>query len=176
MQRRVLLFALVFALGLVVGGVGSTMQESPTIAYAGDDSIPLSVSTGTGCVEDLDTNGGWVHEVVAGESADVTLNATVVHDNQQTVDVNVTEISPDVYRISIRTVPVDRDTKAAVGCQPRTELEIGTALPTDYKELLVSVDDTVLLTAVRNDTTADLYQLPHPIDATRSLNTTDTAD
>ncbi|MFC6962866.1 hypothetical protein [Halocatena marina] len=46
----------------------------------------------------------------------------------------------------------------------------------DYKELLVSVDDTVFLTAVRGNTTANLYQLPHPIDATRSPNATDTAD
>jgi hypothetical protein len=40
------------------------------------------------------------------------------------------------------------------------------SLPTSYERLVVTMDGRELVSATREDTTADLYPLPNPIDAT----------
>jgi len=166
-----------FALGLVagaVGGLGFGSQLAPTDAGPDPESPPYSLSSsGPDCL-DVRPHAGWVHEVAVGDAFAVTLNATVVHDRDQRVSANVSRVTPGSYRIDLRTVPETPRTSDAgkqksppEGCQVATDLQLGASLPTDYQEFEVTVNGRTLLTVENEDTTADLYQLPNPVNVSQ---------
>jgi hypothetical protein len=166
-----------FVLGLVagaVGGLGFGGQFASTDAGPdpGSPSYSLS-SSGPDCL-DVRPHAGWVHEVAVGDSFAVTLNATVVHDRGQRVSASVNRVTPGAYRIDLRTVPETTRTSdageqksAPEGCRVATDLRLGASLPTDYREFEVAVNGRTLLTVENEDTAADLYQLPNPVNASR---------
>jgi hypothetical protein len=52
---------------------------------------------------------------------------------------------------------------------------VSAGLPTDYRSFEVTIDGRTLLTVENEDTTADRYQLPNPINATTSATAPATA-
>lgn len=170
--------AVAFALGLIVGAVGGvsfTGESSPSDPGPDPESPPYSLSTSSGCLN-VRPHAGWVHEVAAGDSFAVTLNATVVHERSRTVVANVSRLAPGSYRIDLRTVADDRDSPNGIqksppdDCQVATDLTLGASLPTDYQEFEVTVDGRTILTVENEATTGELYQLPNPINATDSAD------
>ncbi len=180
MRKFTTAVAAAFALGILVGavgwaGFGAPLGQVDAGSNSGPDpeSPPVSVSTsGSGCLETR-AHAGWVHEVAVGHSFAVTLNATVVHERGQTVDATVTQVTPGAYRIDLRTVAEETRTSGESesksspdGCRAGTDLRVGASLPTDYRSFEATIDGRTLLTVDNEDTTADLYQLPNPINAT----------
>ncbi|UPW00088.1 hypothetical protein M0R88_16430 [Halorussus gelatinilyticus] len=179
--------AVAFVVGTVVGavgwvGFGAPLGQADSDPGPDPESPPVSVGkSGGGCL-DTRANAGWVHEVAVGHSFAVTLNATVVHERGQTVDATVTQVTPGAYRIDLRTVaeePRTSDERKSEsppeGCRVATDLRLSASLPTDYRSFEVTIDGRTLLTAENEDTTADLYRLPNPINATTSAAATSTA-
>lgn len=176
MKRLVPAVALAFVLGVLVGGVGgvggvgvfdSGILDNDSSDESASDAIPLVWGTGgPGCFDAPTPNAGWVHEVAAGESYAVTLNATVVHERGERVEPNATEWADGRYRLDLRTVPDDGRAKTPENCRAASSLRIGMSLPTDYERLEIAVNGRTLRTIERENTVADLYQLPNPIDAT----------
>lgn len=171
-----------FALGLITGAVGGLgiggqfgpLDSGPAISAPDPESPPYSMSSsGANCL-DVRPHAGWVHEVAVGDSFAVTLNTTVVHDRGQRVSANVSRVAPGAYRIDLQTVPEetrtsdeDQGKSPPEGCQMATDVRLGTSLPTDYQRFEVTVDGRTLLTVENEDTTADLYQLPNPVNASQ---------
>lgn len=167
MEKLVPAVALAFALGVLLGAVGPGVLAGPP--SNGSDGVPMTLSSsGPGCFEGPTPNAGWVHEVAAGESYAVTLNATVLHDRGTEVRPNVSEWSPRRFRLDFRTVSDEgEDPKEPQGrCRVATEFRLGLSLPTDYERLDIAVNGRTVRTVEREDTTADLYRLPNPVNAT----------
>ncbi len=167
---------LAFAAGILVGAVAIAafqppVQSGPVQPGPDSESPPFTIAMGgPNCLDSRHgSGGGWVHEVAAGTSYAVTLNATVVHDRGEAVAANVSRTAPGGYAIDLRTVPATDDAKSPSGdCRVATRVELGASLPTDYREFRVTANGRTLLTVERDDTTADLYRLPHPVNASAS--------
>ncbi|MFC4549112.1 MULTISPECIES: hypothetical protein [Halorussus] len=168
-----------FLLGAAVGGAlgpgSAALSRSPTDSNPGPnpDSPPLSLwSAGPDCASGNTTpNAGWVHDVAVGESFAVTLNATVVHDRNRTVEPDVSRTGPRAYRIDFRTVPVEnrsaKEKRLLDRCRlAETEIGLATSLPTNYSRFEVAVNGRTIRTVEYDGTTADLHRLPNPINAT----------
>lgn len=168
---RLLSVGMAFLAGVLVGGVLLTAFPlgGPADTGPDPDNIPASVATaGPSCFEgetDVNPNGGWVHEVAAGTSYAVTLNATVVHDAGTELDVRVARVGEtDTYAVTID--PVDGESPPGDCERVRSRLDVGASLPTSYERLEVRAAGETLVDAERDDTTADLYPLPNPINVT----------
>lgn len=168
---RLLSIAMAFIAGVLAGAVLLTavpgFTGGPVDMGPDPDDPPTSVSMGgPSCYDgEVNPNSGWVHEVAVGTSYAVTLNATVVHDAGTEVETTVHRRGESEYEIALRTV--ERTPERAQGCERvRTTLGMGVSLPTSYERLVVTVDGRELVNARRTDTTADLYPLPNPVDAT----------
>jgi hypothetical protein len=166
---RLLSIGMAFLAGVLVGGVLLTAFPlgGPVDTGPDPDNVPATVSmAGPSCYDgSVSPNGGWVHEVAAGTSYPVTLNATVVHDAGTELDVRVRRVGEtDTYAVTIEA----REGDAPPGdCdRVRTRLEVGASLPTSYERLEVRAGGETLVDAERDDTTADLYPLPNPINVT----------
>jgi hypothetical protein len=168
---RVLSIAMAFLAGILAGAVLLTavpgLAGGPVEMAPDPDTPPTSVwMAGPSCDDgEVNPNAGWLHEVATGNAYTVTLNATVVHDAGTEVEASVNRRSGNEYELAIRTV--ERTPERAQDCeQVRTTLGMGVSLPTSYERVVLTVDGRELLRASRTDTTADLYPLPNPIDAT----------
>lgn len=165
--------AMAFLAGVLAGAVLLTavpgLAGGPVDRGPDPDNPPTSVSmAGPSCFDgEVNPNAGWVHEVAVGTSYAVTLNATVVHDAGTAVETSVNRRIGNEYEIALRTV--DRTPERAQDCERvRTRLGVGVSLPTSYERLVVTMDGRTLVSATREDTTADLYPLPNPIDVSES--------
>ena len=168
---RLLSIAMAFLGGALAGAVVLTaapgLLGGPVEMAPDPDDPPTSVtSAGPSCHDgDVNPNAGWVHEVATGNSYTVTLNATVVHDAGTDVRASVEPRGGNGYELALRTVAATPE--RALDCERvRTRLEVGVSLPTSYQRLAVTLDGRELVSAAREDTTADLYPLPNPVDAT----------
>ncbi|WP_276282039.1 hypothetical protein [Halorussus caseinilyticus] len=169
-----------FAVGLVVGATawaGFGGAVAPTDSGPDPESPPYSLSTAGGNCLDVRAHAGWVHEVAVGDSFAVTLNATVVHERGQTVEAEVNRGVAGRYRIDLRTVADGRESANGTakkspleGCRVATDLRLAASLPTDYSDFEIAVNGRTLLTVENEDTAADLYQFPNPVNATNSPN------
>ncbi|NEU57235.1 hypothetical protein [Halorussus sp. MSC15.2] len=170
--------AVAFICGLVVGAVGLSGVGSPareTDPGPDPESPAFYVSKSLEDCLETRAHGGWVHEVSVDHAYGVTLNATVVHEPGRTVDVTVSRVSSGTYRIDVRTSveetrtsDVQQARSDSEDCPPATHVELGTSLPTDYRQFEVAVDGRTLLTVENEDTGGELYQLPNPVNATTS--------
>jgi hypothetical protein len=168
---RLLSIGMAFLAGVLVGGVVLTAFPLGGPAETGPDpdNVPQTASfAGPSCVEDtveVNPNGGWVHEVAAGTSYAVTLNATVVHDAGTELNVRVARVGEtDTYALTVDAV--DGESPPDECETVRTRLEVGASLPTSYERLEIRAGGETLVDAERDDTTADLYPLPNPINVT----------
>jgi hypothetical protein len=113
---------------------------------------------------DVNPNGGWVHEVAAGTSYPVALNATVVHPGGTELDVTVSRVG-DTENYDVRIDAVE-GVDSGGGCdRVRIRPALGVSLPTSYERLVVRAGGKTLVDTERDDTTADLY-LPNRITVT----------
>ena len=167
---RLLSIGMAFLAGVLAGAVLLSAvpgHAGPTHTGPDPDDPPFYTSVGgPGCYDgETNSNAGWVHEVAAGDSYAVTLNATIVHDAGTEVRADVVPRAGDEYELALRTVSVTPE--KALDCERvRTTFEMGVSLPTSYESFVVTLDGRELLCAERDDTTADLYPLPNPVNAT----------
>ena len=168
---RLLSITMAFLAGALASAVVLTaapgLLGGPVEMAPDPENPPTSVtSAGPSCYDgEVNPNAGWVHEVASGKSYPVTLNATVVHDPGTEVRATVVPRSGNGYELALRTV--EYTPERALDCERvSTRIEMGVSLPTSYERLVVTVDGRELASARRTDTTADLYPLPNPIDAT----------
>ena len=167
---RVLSIAMAFLAGVLAGAVLLTAVSGlggPVQAGPDPDDPPTSVSlAGPSCFDgEVNPNAGWLHEVATGNAYAVTLNATVVHGAGTEVEASVNRRSGNEYELALRTV--ERTPERPLDCERvRTRLEMAVSLPTSYERIVVTMDGRELVNARRTDTTADLYRLPNPANAT----------
>lgn len=168
---RRLSIAMAFLAGVLAGGVLVTavpgLSGGPVEMPPDPDSPPTSTySVGPSCYDGpVKPGSGWVHEGATGNAYAVTLNATVVHHAGTEIRAGVTRRSANEYELALRTVAVTPE--RSLDCERvRTTFGMGTSLPTSYEVFVVTVDGRELLRAERTDTTADLYRLPNPVNAT----------
>jgi hypothetical protein len=167
----VLSIAMAFLAGVLAGAVLLTavpgLAGGPVDTAPDPDDPPMATtSAGPSCFDgEVNPNAGWVHEVAVGSSYAVTLNATVVHDPGTEVRASVERRGENAYELALRTVAVTPE--RTLDCdRVRTRFTVGVSLPTSYERLVVTANGRELLGVAREDTTADLYRLPNPIDAT----------
>jgi hypothetical protein len=161
-------------IGLLVGS-GVLVGALP-VQQAGNedpyDDPGYSLTRSIDCYEGPTPNAGWVHEVANGDHYGVTLNATIVHDPDREVSVDVSERAPGAYEIAILTAAPatdggERMQRRLSACErAATDVGLATGLPTDYERAVVTVNSRELLSFENVDTAADLYQLPNPVNAT----------
>ena len=168
---RLLSIAMAVLAGVLAGAVLLTavpgLAGGPVDTAPDPENPPTSTySGGPSCYDgEVNPNAGWVHEVAAGSSYAVTLNATVVHDPGTEVRASVERRGENAYELALRTVAVTPE--RALDCElVRTTFGMGVSLPTGYERLVVTANGRELLGVAREDTTADLYRLPNPINAT----------
>lgn len=168
---RLLSIAMAFLAGVLAGAVLLTavpgLADSPVETTPDPDDPSMSTSSGgPGCYEgEANPNAGWVHEVATGTAYAVTLNATVVHDAGTELRASVERRSGNEYELALRTVSVTSE--RSLDCERvRTTFEMGVSLPTSYERVVVTTNGRELVSAGRTDTTADLYRLPNPVNAT----------
>ncbi len=168
---RVLSIAMAFLAGVLAGAVLLTaapgLAGGPSEMGPDPENPPTSTySGGPSCYDgEVNPNAGWVHEVAAGTSYAVTLNATVVHDAGTEVRASVDRRDGNEYELALRTVPITPE--RSLDCElVRTTFGMGVSLPTSYERFVVTANGRELVSARRTDTTADLYPLPNPVNAT----------
>jgi hypothetical protein len=151
------------------GVLGLGGSVGPTDTGPDPENPPFSTQAGTGCYDgpgDYSQNAGWVHEVAAGTSYAVTLNATVLHPAGTSVEGDVVRRRPGEYELAIRTVTsTDAPDR---GCELLdTSFGMGVSLPTDYESFVVTIDgESIRRVENGATTTAELYPLPNPVNAT----------
>lgn len=150
-----LLLGLLVAPAVGIGGGGSSSvgpdPEDPSYTF----------SVGGGCYEGPREHSGWVHTVAFGRGYPTTLNATVVHAPDETVRANVTRAPDGSYELALRTVP-DDDAR----CDGLGESEVGLGTTLARPEFVVTLDGRTVLAVNQAETTANLYPLPQPLNAT----------
>lgn len=168
---RLLSIALAFLAGVLAGSVLLTavpgLVGGPAERGPDPDDPPFSTSSaGPSCHDgQANPNAGWVHEVATGADYTVTMNATLVHDAGTEVTFDVVPRPGDEYELALRTVEGTPD--ESLDCEVvRTRFTAGISLPTSYERLVVTANGRELVRATREDTTADLYPLPNPVNAT----------
>ena len=159
-----------FLAGILVGAVLMTALPGPAggPSETGPDPADPPYTTaraGPTCVDGgANPEAGWVHEVAVGDAYAVTLNATVVHDAGTELRASVVPRRGGAYELALGTASVTPE--RSVECpRVRTDFEMAVSLPTSYRELRVTLNGRTLVRATRDDTTADLYPLPNPVDA-----------
>jgi len=168
---RLLSVGMAFLAGVLAGAVLMIavpgLAGGPAEMGPDPENPPFTTSSGgPDCFDgEVNPNAGWVHEVAAGDSYAVTLNATIVHDTGTEIRADVVPRSDNRYELSLRTVS---ETPArSVPCERvRTKFALATSLPTSYRELSVTMNGRELVRATREDTTGDLYPLPNPVNVT----------
>ena len=168
---RLLSAGMVFLAGVLAGAVLVTavpgLLGGPAETGPDPRNPPYTTTSGgPTCFDgDVNPNTGWVHEVAVGDSYAVTLNATVVHDAGTAVRGEVVPRGENGYELALRTESVTPD--RSFDCERvRTTFTMAASLPTSYERLVVTVNGRELVGATRDDTTADLYPLPDPLNAT----------
>jgi hypothetical protein len=166
-SRRLLLTGL--ALGLLFGFLAGTVltadATTPDATDAPGDSPPLSFSrAGPSCLDSLESDAGWVHVVASGQRWSVTLNATVVHPPGSTVNVNVTKQQTGNYEIALRTVEAADGKTQSRNCRYASRLSLATGL--DSPEFSVTLDGRLVREVDQDETVANLYPLPNPVNVT----------
>lgn len=168
---RRLSVGLAFLAGILAGVVIATAVPGfgggPVDTSPDPENPPFTTSSGgPSCFDgEVSSAGGWVHEVAAGDAYAVTLNATVLHEPGTEVRGTVTPRSGDEYELALRTVSTTPERSFECD-RVRTTFAMGVSLPTSYQRLRVTMNGRELLRTTRDDTTADLYRLPNPLNAT----------
>lgn len=166
-MRTVIPVALALLAGVLVGAaVVGPLDDGPASTAPDPDNPPSSYSiSGPSCYDGPQNNTGWTHVMANGETWAVTLNATVVHPPGTVVDVNVTRRPTDTYDVAITTGEPSRNRPLPdEDCQLASTVNVGASLAEPKFDVTL---DGVLVRAVDQDeTTANLYPLPRPLNAT----------
>lgn len=170
MSKRTVVGALLLGLtvgiliGSVVGNPLTTGVQPPT-----SNSAPPTTysSSGPSCYDGPEENTGWLHVVANGETWATTLDATIVHPRGTEVDLNVSQRPAGTYEIAFTTGEATSASKAVgspENCRLATTLNVGTALP--RPDFVITVNGRTIRSVTQEETVANLYPLPNPINAT----------
>jgi hypothetical protein len=174
-QAAVVALVVGLLLGLALGPVipfPFSGNASPGGQETPDPNPGYTVGKGTGCYDGPRENAGWVHVVANGETYAVTLNVTVVHDAGD-VETDVFRRPTGEYELALTTTGSPNDRKGGgTACRAATSLDLATGLP--YPEFVVTLDGRQVLTVEQDETVANLYPLPEPLNATESASSIST--
>lgn len=154
--------------GLIVGIVVGLFAASAPASPAAADGPPPTVtsSAGPSCADGARNVTGWTHVMANGQTWAVTLNATVVHPPGTTVAVNVSRGPTGTYDVAFETVAATGD-RPAIGEDCRLETTVNAATSLQEPEFEVTVDGRRVRAVDQDETVANLYPLPNPLNATR---------
>lgn len=162
---RLLLVGVV--VGLVVGGPvgvilapGSVVSPQPT-----DDTPAATYSSSSGCYDGSQKNSGWLYVAANGEAWAVSLNATVVHPRGTDIELNISQRPMGTYEIALNTNDTATDEPYSdENCLVETTVDIATAL--SKPNFVVSLDGRIVRSVNQDETVANLYPIPNPLNAT----------
>ena len=155
----------VLAAGLLIGFVAGIVVSGANSAPLDDSTLPTSVSSGgPSCYDGPRENVGWLHVIASGERWTTTLNATVVHPRGTDVTVNVSQRQPGDYEIALETVQSNSLKFENESCRAATTVNVATDLPDP--DFVVTMNGRPVREVDQEETTANLYPLPNPINAT----------
>lgn len=165
--RQKIVFSLLYGvcIGLLIGFVGGIMIADANTSGLDNSTLPTSWSSASTCYDGPKENTGWVHVMANGERWSATLNATVVHPYGTAVEVNVSQRPTGGYEIALETVGMAREKPLPdADCQKATKLNVATALP--EPDFVVTMNGRTVRSVDQDETIANLYPLPNPINAT----------
>lgn len=154
-------------IGIVIGSVVGLPFTTGAQPSPSDSATPASYSYSTSCYDGPEENTGWLHIVASGETWTTTLNATIVHPRGTEVDLTVSQRSTDTYEIAFTKVEVPSPSGKPAdpeNCQLATTFTVATGLL--EPDLVVTVNGRTIQSVTQEETVANLYQLPNPINAT----------
>lgn len=157
----------VFLAGFAIGAllVGSAFAFVPTQQTYDPQNPPASMATGTGCLPPDDADHGWVHETAAVDTRIVSVNLSVAHSTNETVQSTFETVGEKRYVLRLDVV----DDPEAKGGEPSCERGYGTtveasaSLPVDFASFaLVVQDEQVFEMSAPDETTPHHWDLPRP--------------
>jgi hypothetical protein len=157
-------------IGLVVGGpVGAVL--APNSAVSSSDSTPSTTySSSSGCFDGPQESDGWLYVAANGEAWTVSLNATVVHPRGAKIDLNVSQRPTGVYEIELITNDTATDEPYSnEDCRVATTVDIATSLP--KPDFVVSLNGRIVRSVNQDETVANLYPIPNPLNVTERAAT-----
>lgn len=163
-NRSSLLYGVV--IGLIIGLVGGVMIADTNDTGLDNSTLPTATSSGgPACYDGPKEHVGWLHVIASGDRWTTTLNATVIHPRGTEVRANVSQRSTGNYEIALETVNSTSE-KPLVNesCQAATTINVATSLP--EPDFVVTMNGRTVREVDQEETTANLYPLPNPINAT----------
>lgn len=157
------------SIGLIIGGM--TVTAVPLGAPLQSEEEPTHQtsysSAGPSCYDETQTNSGWLHVMANGESWAITLETTILHPKDEVVEFEITERPTGTYEIAFVTVESDSTTKRSdKECRTATTFTVATSL--ERPDFDVTFDGRTIHSVNQDDTMPELYQLPHPLNASNS--------
>jgi hypothetical protein len=166
-NARTLVFGLF--IGLVIGGI--TVSAVPLSAPSQSTEAPSHQTsysnTGPSCYDGNQSNSGWLHVMANGERWAITFDTTILHPEKKEVNLDVFERPTGTYEFAFKIVESDSTPEPRdEDCRIATTLTVVTAL--EKPDFVVTVDDRTVQSVDQEDTMPELYQLPNPINASKT--------
>ena len=163
-NRSALLYGVV--IGLIIGLVGGMMIADTNDTGLDNSTLPTATSSGgPSCYDGPRDHVGWLHVIASGDRWTTTLNATVVHPPGTEVRANVSQRPTGNYEIALETIdsssaqPLENES-----CQAATTINVATGLPDP--DFVLTMNGRTVREVNQEETSANLYPLPNPINAT----------
>jgi hypothetical protein len=168
---RWLSVGMAFLAGILAGVVIATavpgLSGGPVETGPDPENPPFTTSSGgPSCFGgEVNPAAGWLHEVAVGDAYALSLNVSVLHEPGTELRGTVTPRRGNEYELALQTVSVTPERSFECD-RVRTTFEMAVSLPTSYQRVRVTMNGRELVEATRDDTTADLYPLSNPLNAT----------
>ena len=152
--------------GLIVGGsAGAVLAPGPLTSPSPDSQPSGSYSASSGCYDGGQENNGWVYVAANGKTWAVSLNATVLHPRGTEIDLNVSQRPTDTYEIALTTnETATEQSRSNDDCRMATTVNIATGLSEPVFD--ISINGRIVRSIDQDETAANLYILPNPLNAT----------
>jgi hypothetical protein len=152
--------------GLVVGGpAGAVLAPGPLTSPSPDNQPSGTYSASSGCYDGGQENNGWLYVAANGKTWAVSLNATILHPRDTEIEFNISQQPTDTYEIALTTnETATEQSRSSDDCRMATTVNIATGLAEPVFD--ISVNGRIVRSIDQDETAANLYYLPNPLNAT----------
>lgn len=152
--------------GLIIGGaVGAVLAPGPLVSSAPDDQPSGTYSASSGCYDGGQENTGWLYVAANGKTWMVSFNSTIIHPPGTEIDLNVFQRPTGMSEIALTTnATATEQSRSNDDCRMATTVNVATGLSEPVFD--ISVNGRIVRSIDQDETAANLYFLPNPLNAT----------